>query len=50
VRTPPRVLIADDNAANLRILKTRLAADGYDVVTAATARRRAFAAATRRPT
>jgi adenylate cyclase len=35
VRTPPRVLIADDNAANLRILKTRLAADGYDVVTAA---------------
>jgi len=35
VRTPPRVLIADDNAANLRIMRTRLAADGYDVVTAA---------------
>ena len=35
MRTPPRVLIADDNAANLRILRTRLAADGYDVVTAA---------------
>ncbi len=34
MRTPPRVLIADDNAANLRILKTRLTADGYDVVTA----------------
>ena len=35
MRTPPRVLIADDNAANLRILRTRLTADGYDVVTAA---------------
>jgi class 3 adenylate cyclase len=35
VRTPARVLIADDNAANLRILRTRLAADGYEVVTAA---------------
>ena len=34
MRTPPRVLIADDNAANLRIMRTRLAADGYDVVTA----------------
>jgi adenylate cyclase len=34
VRTPPRVLIADDNAANVRIMRTRLAADGYDVVTA----------------
>jgi len=34
VRTPPRVLIADDNAANLRIMRTRLVADGYDVVTA----------------
>jgi len=34
VRTPPRVLIADDNPANVRILRTRLAADGYDVVTA----------------
>jgi len=35
VRTPARVLIADDNTANLRILKMRLAADGYEVVTAA---------------
>src|SRR5262249_21388366 len=34
VRTPPRVLIADDNPANLRIMRTRLAADGYEVVTA----------------
>jgi adenylate cyclase len=35
VRTPPRVLIADDNPANVRILRMRLAADGYEVVTAA---------------
>ena len=35
MRTPPRVLIADDNPANVRILTMRLAADGYDVVTAA---------------
>ncbi len=35
MRTPARVLIADDNTANLRILRTRLTADGYDVVTAA---------------
>ena len=35
MRTPPRVLIADDNTANLRILRMRLGADGYDVVTAA---------------
>ena len=34
MRTPARVLIADDNTANLRILRTRLAADGYDIVTA----------------
>jgi len=31
---PARVLIADDNPANVRILSMRLAADGYDVVTA----------------
>jgi adenylate cyclase len=34
VRNPARVLIADDNPANVRILSMRLAADGYDVVTA----------------
>ena len=34
MRTPPRVLIADDNPANVRILSMRLAADGYEVVTA----------------
>jgi class 3 adenylate cyclase len=34
VRNPARVLIADDNPANVRILSMRLGADGYDVVTA----------------
>jgi class 3 adenylate cyclase len=35
VRTPPRILIVDDNPTNVKVLQTRLVADGYDVVTAA---------------
>jgi len=35
MRTPPRILIVDDNQANVKMLQTRLVADGYDVVTAA---------------
>jgi class 3 adenylate cyclase len=34
VRTPPRILVADDNPMNLDILQTRLAAHGYEVLTA----------------
>jgi class 3 adenylate cyclase len=34
MRSPPRILVADDNAANLEILRTRLASQGYDVITA----------------
>ncbi len=34
MRTPPRILIADDNAMNLDILQTRLAVHGYDILTA----------------
>jgi class 3 adenylate cyclase len=34
VRTPPRILIVDDNPTNVKVLQTRLAADGYEVVTA----------------
>jgi class 3 adenylate cyclase/CheY-like chemotaxis protein len=34
MRSPPRILIADDNAANLDILRTRLASQGYEIVTA----------------
>jgi len=35
VRTPPLVLIADDNAMNLDILQARLTAHGYEILTAA---------------
>jgi adenylate cyclase len=34
VRTPPRILVVDDTPANVHILQTRLAAHGYDIVTA----------------
>ncbi len=34
MRTPARILVVDDNPANVRIVQTRLAADGYDVLTA----------------
>jgi len=34
VRTPPRILVVDDTPANVHILQTRLAANGYDIVTA----------------
>ncbi|MDM0116558.1 response regulator [Variovorax sp. J22R133] len=35
MRTPPRILIVDDNATNVKILVARLGAEGYDVVSAA---------------
>jgi adenylate cyclase len=35
MRSPPRVLVADDNEANRDILRTRLSTHGYDIVTAA---------------
>jgi adenylate cyclase len=35
VRTPPRILIVDDTPANVHILKLRLFAQGYEVLTAA---------------
>jgi adenylate cyclase len=34
MRQPPRVLVVDDNPANLEILETRLTRQGYEVVTA----------------
>src|SRR5215468_1367588 len=34
VRTPPRLLVADDNPLNVDILRTRLTAQGYEVLTA----------------
>ncbi len=35
MRTPPRILIADDNPTNLDILQTRLSVHGYEILTAA---------------
>src|ERR687891_556447 len=34
MRDPPRILVVDDNSANLEILETRLARQGYEVITA----------------
>jgi adenylate cyclase len=35
MRTPPRILVVDDNPANVDILRARLAAHGYEIITAA---------------
>ena len=34
MRTPARILIADDNPDNLDIFRTRLAVHGYEILTA----------------
>jgi adenylate cyclase len=34
MRQPPRILVVDDNPANLEILETRLGRQGYEVITA----------------
>ena len=34
MRTPARILIVDDNLTNVKVLQTRLAAEGYDIITA----------------
>ena len=34
MRTPPRILIVDDEPMNLDILQTRLAVHGYEILTA----------------
>ena len=34
MRTPPRILVVDDTAANVHILQLRLGAQGYEVLTA----------------
>jgi class 3 adenylate cyclase len=49
VRTPPRILIVDDNALNLDILQTRLAAHGYETLTAGDGEEALMAAAERGP-
>jgi class 3 adenylate cyclase/CheY-like chemotaxis protein len=35
LRNPPRLLIADDNPTNVEVLRVRLAAQGYEIITAA---------------
>jgi adenylate cyclase len=35
MRSPPLILIADDNATNVDIMKARLSANGYSIITAA---------------
>jgi adenylate cyclase len=49
VRTPPLVLIADDNPMNLKILATRLVAEGYQIVTAPDGAEALAARAAQRP-
>ena len=34
MRSPPRILVVDDNPTNIKILKTRLAKEGYDIIVA----------------
>src|SRR5262252_7075271 len=34
LRTPPRILVVDDNLTNLEVLRVRLNAHGYEVITA----------------
>ena len=48
MREPPRILIVDDNPANLEILETRLTRQGYEVVTATDGDRGAGRARARR--
>jgi len=49
VRTPPRILVADDNAMNLDIIRTRLAAHGYEILIAADGEEALDAARRERP-
>src|SRR2546426_5434166 len=35
MRTPPHILVVDDNPVNVDILRTRLAVHGYEILTAA---------------
>jgi CheY-like chemotaxis protein len=49
VRTPPRILIVDDNATNVKVLQTRLAGEGYEIVTAADGEQGLAAARQHRP-
>ncbi len=47
--TTPKILVVDDNATNVKILRTRLVAEGYEVVTAADGEQALAAAEAHRP-
>ncbi|MGH7367824.1 MAG: adenylate/guanylate cyclase domain-containing protein [Candidatus Rokuibacteriota bacterium] len=49
MRTPPRILIADDNPMNLKILITRLSSEGYETLTAVDGAQALAVAAAERP-
>jgi class 3 adenylate cyclase len=49
VRTPARILIVDDNPTNLKVLQSRLGAEGYEIVTAADGEAALTAALTLQP-
>jgi two-component system KDP operon response regulator KdpE len=49
VRSPARILVVDDTPANVRMLQTRLAREGYEVVTAGDGEEALAAARTHRP-
>ena len=49
MRTPPRILVVDDNPTNVKILNSRLAAEGYEVVSASDGEEALAAARTRTP-
>ncbi|HEU5283606.1 MAG TPA: response regulator [Burkholderiales bacterium] len=49
MRTPPRILVVDDTPANVHVLKLRLTALGYEVVTAADGREGLIAARETKP-
>ena len=50
MRKPPLILVVDDVADNVEILQLRLESQGYEVIAAATARRRWRRSATSFPT
>ena len=49
MRTPARILIVDDNPTNVKVLATRLTAEGYEIVTAADGEEGLAAARARTP-
>ena len=49
MRTPPLILIVDDNPANLDILEARLSANGYEVITATDGEEGLFVARGKQP-